>query len=170
MSFHEVLVVGAVSRTRKLSDALRCAALNVSVLSPGHVGLGWSRSEQLAVLAWQPGQYPEIETAAYLGGVGVLHVAWGSDLAEVGPFVSRGLGPCPSCLSRLAPRDSVRGQDPAVGAWAASLAALEAMTALDSRRTSLVGTSWRWSRSHPAPAHKSWPARPGCTSHGCTQA
>lgn len=165
-----VLVIGDEPPAKALMAALaqgrvltRHSTARQAIRSPGAF-----LDADLVVWAFRPGLHPALEGEAHASGAGALYVRWNAEEAEVGPFVYRGLGPCPACL---APSSTAltAGSDPLLGAWACAWAALQC-SALMSRHTSeLVAASWRWNLHDPALVLAGWPRRHGCPVPGCVQ-
>lgn len=165
----QVAVVGAAVDTRPLAMALRRTQLH-AVASTAESALsspGTTLGASLTVFVGPPGTHPTLEAEVYEAGQGALHVAWDAHAAQVGPFVARRHGPCPTCLGR-APAPAPGGGHRALVSWASALAALQAH-AIVRGSTDLVGVSWVWRLSAPGLGVVAWRKLPRCRADGCVQ-
>lgn len=158
-----------------LADALqRVELLTVAMTSREALGSpGATSASPLAVFAWPPGHRPTLEAETYAQQVGVLHVQWDGAQAQVGPFVTRGHGPCPGCLSATGPAGTAprrpRAGSLALAAWASSLAALQAQAVLHHHTSDLIGASLAWQLANPGLQVIDWARRHDCPVRGCAQ-
>lgn len=164
----QVIVVGPPDRSQPLCTAIgRLIPATLALTVDEALRHPGSLSEaSLAVFTGHPGAYPTLEAEAYVESVGALHVSWGATVAEVGPFVAPGYGPCPRCLSEAREPGTTFHQ--ALAAWASSWATLQAEAILQGA-TDLVGASWTWRLGSPGVEIVSWQRRPGCVREGCRQ-
>lgn len=165
-----ILVLGQPSQTRQLTLALHSAKLVAHGLTPGQAlrSAGSMLGADLVVLPAPPGRNATLEAEAYAAGVGVLHVWWDSLQAEVGPFTSQGLGPCPTCFAGSAPQAGP-GRAAPLAAWACALATLECAALFLAGQTELLGASWRWRLDEPGLGLAQWPSSEACLTAGCVQ-
>lgn len=165
-----ILVIGDEPRTAPLTDALARGPFLTRRLTPRQAlrSPGSCLDADLVLWVFQPGSHPSLESETHAAGVGALHVRWSATDAEVGPLVFRGFGPCPACLAASV-TCSPDGADPLFGAWTCSWAALQCASLLKSRRSELVGASWRWDLREAALTLARWPRRPDCPVPGCVQ-
>ena len=115
-----IVVLGSELRAGLITAALsragysaRCLSPELAHRSPGHT------ADALAIMLWPPGIHPAVEAEHHAGGSGALHAWWDGSFAEVGPFVTPGVGPCPLCLGARGPLPQP-GHDPALAAWVAA--------------------------------------------------
>lgn len=165
-----ILVLGQPSHTRQLTAAFASTELLAHGLTPGQAlrSAGSMLGADLVVLSDPPGRHATLEAEAYAAGVGVLHVWWDAMQAEVGPFTSQGLGPCPTCLAGSAPQ-AAPGCAAPLGTWACALATLECAALFLAGQTELLGASWRWRLDQPGLSLALWPGREACPTSGCVQ-
>ncbi|MHA6524816.1 hypothetical protein [Tessaracoccus sp. G1721] len=167
----QVSVVGDPLDTRTLAIALRRAHLHAVPITPEAAlrSPGSTLGASLTLLVGPPGAHPTLESEIYEAGQGVLHVAWDSESAQVGPFVAPGHGPCPACLGHgHLPGPQTRGAHRALVGWAGSLAALQAH-AIVRGSTDLVAVGWTWRLSAPGLGVVGWGKRAACRAPGCVQ-
>ncbi|MBK7821353.1 MAG: hypothetical protein IPJ61_09795 [Tessaracoccus sp.] len=163
-----IVVLGSELRAGLITAALsragysaRCLSPELAHRSPGHT------ADALAIMLWPPGIHPAVEAEHHAGGSGALHAWWDGSFAEVGPFVTPGVGPCPLCLGARGPLPQP-GHDPALAAWVAATVTLTVHGLLTLGRTTLTGASLTWDTRRPGITAHVWQRRDDCAAAGCT--
>ncbi len=164
----ELCVVGRTERATAIGLALASVGLPWRAVSP-EVALGRPGvvvGSPALIWAFPPGRHPTLETQGYASGTCAVYAHWSGTVAEVGPVLVRGSGPCVACLFASAASNG-RGGHPALRSWVAAWAALQCEALLRTGSSELIGASWRWRLNRPGLDLVRWRALPGCGARDC---
>lgn len=126
--------------------------------------LGFAVGAEVVVLEFAPGSYPLLEAHAFQ--LSPTLYAWASaTTGTVGPLLSPGTTPCPSCIAlpRLDPTPAAAH----LLAWAMAGAAVELYALQHHLDGTLAGRALCWDERSGSIATTPTHRRPGCRTPGC---